>query len=257
MNPRNRKIKVFALVLLSFLVIVLGYFVVAKDFNPLISLAQSKNYNKTYPAGTLVNYGNTANLVYGHGLYGQNARDARIVKMKSNGKTVRMPARPGGPMIKGWRSDPVAKTVGGETPVWDYYSKTITIPKNKSRRPMAVYICWKALTGKNTTIKVQLKRGITAGWQTKHGDFQMNYNHGHETLERTRQTACWGWYDVAWFVNEPYEFQKMNKPVKAKVLIWVAQGQVDISSIKVFNPTKPDWSVTGKWARQDEADITD
>lgn len=274
-------------------VFLFGYMAVKNGtFNLLDSEAQSNNYDKTYQAGNLVNYGLTK-IRKDSGIAG----DFPFVSMKSIGKTIEMPARPGGPIINGWRSPlinastydknfkrlkPNKRAVNPKetvyVPAWSYLSKEITIPKNKSKKPMALYVCWRALSGKETSLKIQFagptlnSKNSRERWQDKHGVPHMNYVHRYEQGDNEWQKIkCWGFYDIAYQQiiprshpqSEPIhagQYMKIiNKSIKARVNIKVF-GQIEIASIKVFNPTQPPARVTKSadyYNRQFESDITE
>ncbi len=276
------------------LVIVLALLIYSMDLlNLRDSSADSKNYNRTYPAGEIVNYGKTK-VRKDSGIYG----DDDFVMMKSLGKNIRMPAKPGGPMIKGWRSPlvnsstydklfkklkPNKKAVNPRLttylPDWSYFSKEINIPKDKSDKPLALYVCWRSLSGKETSLKL-LFAGPTLSnknrrelWSDKNGAPIMNYIHRYEHGDdEWQKIKCWGFYDIAYErvvprshpQNEPIYpgqyMKKMNKSksIKARINIKV-RGQVEIASIKVFHPTQPpERSKLGAnyYDRQFESDIT-
>lgn len=204
------------------------------------SSADSKRYNKTYAAGKLVNYKPA----------GYNYEKGKLVRVASQGRNIRMPAKPGGPQIDGWtlRYQKGQKTLDNEG--WVYLSKWFTIPTSK--RPMAVYVCWRALE-KNTTIKLRLSRGINKVWGNKDGAYHINFTHRFESdPNRYREIACWGFYDVG------YQYGvRIKKSIKAKLFIKVPEGGIELASIKIFEPTKPqEHDSNGYYLRQFETDIT-
>ena len=299
MKTKQKKSKRnFTPIILTLSVIVLviaGLFVLGRGFfNSKYSEAESKNYNKTYPAGDIINYGWTT-VRKDSGIAG----DVPFVSMKSIGKNIKIPARPGGPIINGWRSPlinastydknfkklkPNKKAANPKEtvylPAWSYLSKEITIPKDKSNKPMALYVCWKALSGKETSLKFAFAgpplsdKNARELWSDKNGQHHMDYTHRYEHGDNEWQKMkCWGFYDVAYDrviprshpQSEPIQpgqyMKKINKSksIKARVNIKVF-GQVEIASIKVFHPTKPPERVTvgaNYYDRQFESDITE
>jgi hypothetical protein len=240
------------------LAVVIGLVVFSNDLmNLKDSSADSKRYNKTYAAGKLVNYKPTPFKYY----------RGKLVSVKSQGGNIRMPAKPGGPMIDGWRMDHAdeKRTINNEG--WVYFSKWFTIPTSK--RPMAVYVCWRALE-KNTTIKLRLSRDINKVWGTKDGAYHINFTHRYETdPNRYREIACWGFYDVGYKSVVPRSHpqsepihpgqyaKRIKKSIKAKLFIKVPEGGIELASIKIFEPTKPqEHDSNGYYLRQFETDIT-
>ncbi len=259
-NKKSVKTKKSNLTLILFLVVLMvvflfGYIAVKNGiFNLLDSEAQSKNYNKTYAAGKLVNY-KPAGYKYERG---------KLVSVASQGKTIKMPAKPGGPTIDGWTMNHADEKYTSKNEGWVYLSKWFTIPKSK--RPMAVYVCWRALS-KNTSIKLRLSKGVQDVWRTKAGLYHKNYTHQFEAdPNRYREIACWGFYDVVYQQvvprshpqNEPIKpgqyMKKVSKSVKAKLFIKVPEGGIELASVKVFEPTKP--PENAYYERQNEVDIT-
>lgn len=259
------------------LVTVLALLIYSMDLlNLRDSSADSKNYNRTYPAGDIVNYGKTK-IRKDSGIGG----DDKFVMMKSIGKSIRMPAKPGGPMIKGWQSplvdsstydrlfkrlkpnkNAVIPSLTQYVPAWSYLSKEITIPKDNSNKPMALYVCWKSLSGKDASLKFQFagptlsKKNSQELWGSKFDRYHMAYTHRSEHGNNEWQKIkCWGFYDIAYASNKKVN---KSKSIKARINIKVF-GQVEIASIKVFQPTKPPERVTVRtnyYDRQFESDIT-
>ena len=250
-TPLIITLSAIALVIAGLLIVGRGY------FTSKYSEAESKNYNKTYPAGDIVNYKPTPFKYY----------RGKLVSVKSQGGNIRMPSKPGGPMTDGWTISNRDMQWNKSNEGWVYLSKWFAIPKTK--KPVAVYVCWRALS-RNTTVKLQLNKGINDVWATKKGEYLINFYHGYETdPQRYREIACWGYYDVAYRQVVPRSYpqnqtikkgQYLKKPsgkIQARIYIKVPEGGVEIASIKVFEPTKPpEHDSNGYYLRQFETDIT-
>lgn len=249
------------LIILLIIIFAGGYIVISKGYFGINdSEAGSKSYNKTYAAGNIVNYKPTP-FKYSRG---------KLVSVRSQGGNIRMPAKPGGPMIDGWRMYHADGKYTNDNEGWVYLSKWITIPTSK--RPMAVYVCWRALS-RNTSIKIRLSRGINTVWADKKGRYHKNFYHGWEETDgdpntNYNQIACWGFYDVGWLSDVPINLPKdrgygpgdldqykykPNKTLKARIFMKVPEGGVELASIKVFTPTKPP---VDDVHRQKESEIT-
>lgn len=277
-QKKSRKNLTPVVLTLSLLALVIaGLFTFGRGyFTSKYSEAESKNYNKTYPAGDIVNYGWTT-IRKDSGIQG----DVPFVSMKSIGKNIKMPARPEGPLINGWRSplvdsstydrlfkrlkpnkNAVIPSLTQYVPAWSYLSKEITIPKDNSNKPMALYVCWKSLSGKDASLKFQFagptlsKKNSQELWGSKFDRYHMAYTHRSEHGNNEWQKIkCWGFYDIAYSSNKKIN---KSKSIKARVNIKVF-GQVEIASIKVFHPTQPPERVTvarNYYDRQFESDIT-
>lgn len=215
--------------------------------------------------------------------------DDKFVHMGSIGNNIQMPAKPGGPVITGWRSplinhqsvDTYFKKLPPKTntpapditqylPAWAYLTKKFTIPKNTSNKPMAVYVCWRALSGPQTHLKIRLFDTAREIWKDSRGAPSMLFTQQYESPERTRQTACYGLYDVAYKVKLPKNLKEgsyhsedylrqANKKKSIKAFLGIkVWGQIEIASIKVFNPKIPPTWVTRPDEfpkRQDESTI--
>ncbi len=244
-------LSVIALVIAGLFALGRGYFI------SKYSEAESKNYNKTYPAGDIVNYKPTPFKYY----------RGKLVSVRSQGGNIRMPAKSGGPQINGWRMNHDDEKYTSDNEGWVYLSKWFTVPTSK--RPMAVYVCWRALS-KNTTIKLRFSKGINAVWTDKMGAYHINFTHKYETdPNRYREIACWGFYDVGYKTvvpkshpqNEPIRrgqyAVRRKESIKAQLFIKVPEGGIELASIKVFEPTKPpEKDSNGYYLRQFESDIT-
>ncbi len=260
-NKQKKSKKQFTPIILtlSAITLIAASFVIGRGyFNTKYSEAESKNYNKTYPAGNIVNYKPTG-VQYSQGKLRYNT---------SQGKNIKMAARPGGPTIDGWTmkasDDDRRKSYPGG---WVYLSKWIPVPKTK--KPVAVYVCWKALS-RNTSVKFQLNKGINDVWRTKKGEYNINFYHGYESdPQRYRETACWGFYDIAYRQVVPRShpqsepiypgqyMKKINEKIQVRIYMKVPEGGVEVASIKVIEPTKPpEKDGNGYPMRQFEADIT-
>ena len=259
-KKKNKKLKLSKkskIVTLSILlVIVLALLISSTDLlNLKKSSASTKRYNKTYAGGKIVNYQPTP-FKYNKG---------KLVTVRSLGENISMPAKLGGPTIDGWKYTHNARDYTQDNEGWVYFSKSFTIPTSK--RPMAVYACWRAIS-KNTTIKLRLSRGINKAWTNKQGAYHINYTHRYESdPNRYREIACWGFYDVGYQQvipkshpqNKPIRpgqyMKRIKKSIKAKLFIKVPEGGIELASIKVFEPTKPPESEENFYERQNEVDI--
>lgn len=257
-NSKNKRSSIIVALLLIgiaagiYLVVTNGYFGINN------SEAGSKRYNKTYAAGKLANY-KPAGFKYERG---------KLVSVASLGSTIRMPSKPGGSTIDGWKYRHNTQDYHPNSEGWVYLSKEFTIPKPSSKKPMAVYVCWRA-TNKNTTIKLRLSRGVNKVWTNKEGAYHINYTHRYENGDnRHREIACWGFYDIGWkqviprshpqneTIKPGQYMKKLTKPFKAKLFIKVPEGGVEIASIKVFEPTKKPNGGGDYYERQNESEIT-
>lgn len=255
-NSKNKRSSIIVALLLIgiaagiYLVVTYGYFGINN------SEAGSKRYNKTYAAGKLANY-EPAPFKYYKG---------KLIKVASLGETIRMPSKPGGSTIDGWKYRHNTQDYHPNSEGWVYLSKEFTIPKSK--KPLAVYVCWRA-TNKNTSIKLRLSKGVNDVWSTKKGEYHINYTHRYEQdPNRFSEIACWGFYDVAYRrvvprshpQNKPIQpgqyMKKHAKAIKAKLFIKVPEGGVEIASIKVFEPTKKPNGGEDYYERQNESEIT-
>lgn len=249
-NVRKKKpIPFWIFAVFAAIVAVIGGYVGYNNYISDNPSAEAETYLKSYQAGKIVDKKLvpvervTVRYVKGKWVGGHTGVFDKFI---SNGRAYTMRTKPNGPKVAGWEApdswnpDPDPKEVhppgyneGGN---WVYLSKPIDIPKKK-KIPVAIAVCWKALTGRSTAVKIQMRNidGETSIRTSDRARESVVYSHSKETEERTREYGCVGLYDVI----VPGKSQLFHKSSR-KVRIWIkVSGKIQIGEIIVFTTSKP------------------
>lgn len=241
-NQANKISKLSILSILLVLFIAFGYIIYSRNiFNIKNSNANSKNYNKTYPAGDLVDRKPIKVLNYDDGAKENNNEDEYdrsipVVKWRSVGNKIKVSTNSKGLKLNGWRT-----RSSPNIPRMTYISKSFIIPKpvNTKNRPMAVQLCWKAKSW-NTNVNIRLYREGAKSWYTTSNT---SYDHRKESNKTARRLGCYGFneyiYDTDNFGNP------VNRQVKARIYVAILGDPIDIAAIRVKSIPLP----TGDYTR--------
>lgn len=222
----------FLAVLITF-ILISGYFIYSMDlFNLKSSSAKSKYYSKTYAAGDMVEK-KTIKVVPGQYL--------PSVRAKSLGSKIKFQTKPGGPKINGWRTPRTTVNSPSQTV---YISKVFTIPKpeNTRNRPMAVQLCWKSTTW-DAAVNVVLSRDSERSWLGSWTS-PIAYQHTKESTKTARKLGCWGYSQYIWTSDDYNKGDLVNKEIKARIVIMVTGGPIDIAAIRVKSIDLPSGDYT-------------
>lgn len=228
-NQANKISKLSILSILLVLFIAFGYIIYSRNiFNIKNSIANSKNYNKTYPAGDLVDRKPIKVLNYSDGSHQNNNEDPNdntipVVKWKSAGQLIKISTDSKGRKVNGWRT-----RTSNDIPRMTYISKLFTIPKpeNIRNRPMAIQLCWKAKSW-NTIVNMSLYREGAKVWHP----VGAMYNHKKESNKTARRLGCYGFSEYIYDTDNYGD--PVNRKVKARIYVTVMGDPIDIAAIRV------------------------
>lgn len=234
-------ILILGLIFAWFLTLGKGY------FNSKSSVADSKNYSKTYAAGDIVEKKPIKVLNYSDAQAennNENDYDRSIpqVNWRSVGKKIKVSTNSKGQKINGWRtrSSPYLSRMA-------YISKPFIIPKpeNTRNRPMSIQLCWKAKSN-NTSVAMMLYRSSSSIWHSTsaYNETPYIYNHGNRDSNKTaRRLGCYGYREYI-FDNDDYG-DPVNRQVKARMYVAVMGDPIDIVAIKVKSIPYPNSDQAG------------